>query len=134
VGAENRLRSKDDREAARFYKLAADEGNALAQVSLAEFYETGRGGLPKDNREGARLYKLAADQASLADVQPTLAFGHRGRLALAPSPCPTTYTLRFTFGTKARKRRGLSFVICRRTSSLAPAFFILGTKTVSVFA
>jgi hypothetical protein len=70
---------------------------------------------------------------------------HRGRLAPAPSLCPrskslvivwdqTTYILRFTFGTKARKRRGLSFVIRRRTSSLAPAFFILGTKTVSVFA
>jgi hypothetical protein len=71
--------------------------------------------------------------------------GHRVRPAPTPSPCPrskslvivwdqTTYTLRLTFGTKARKRRGLSFVICRRTSSLAPAFFILGTKTVSVFA
>jgi TPR repeat protein len=30
----------DDREAARLYKLAADQGNALAQVSLAAFYET----------------------------------------------------------------------------------------------
>jgi hypothetical protein len=46
----------------------------------------------------------------------------------------TRQTLRLTFGTKAKKRRGLSFMICRRTSSLAPAFFILGTKTVSVFA
>lgn len=42
--------------------------------------------------------------------------------------------LRLTFGTKAKNRRGLSFMICRRTSSLAPAFFTLGTKTVSVFA
>ena len=42
--------------------------------------------------------------------------------------------LRLTFGTKAKKRRGLSFIIRRRTSSLAPAFFSLGTKTVSVFA
>jgi len=30
----------DDREAAHLYKLAADQGNALAQVSLAAFYET----------------------------------------------------------------------------------------------
>ena len=42
--------------------------------------------------------------------------------------------LRFTFGTNARNRRGLSFMICRSTSSLAPAFFSLGTKTVSVLA
>jgi TPR repeat protein len=30
----------DDREAACLYKLAADPGIALAQVSLAAFYET----------------------------------------------------------------------------------------------
>jgi TPR repeat protein len=46
------------------YKLAADQGNALAQVSLGVFYETGRGGLPRDDREAARLYKLAADQGN----------------------------------------------------------------------
>jgi TPR repeat protein len=61
----------DDREAARLYKLAADQGNALAQVSLAAFYETGRGGLQKDDREAARLYKLAADQGN-ATGQTTL--------------------------------------------------------------
>jgi TPR repeat protein len=61
----------DDREAARLYKLAADQGNALAQVSLAAFYETGRGGLPKDDREAARLYRLAADQGN-ATGQTTL--------------------------------------------------------------
>jgi TPR repeat protein len=55
----------DDREAARLYKVAADQGNPVAQVSLAEFYETGRGGLPKDDREAARLYKLAADQGNV---------------------------------------------------------------------
>src|SRR5262249_38665544 len=49
-------------------------------------------------------------------------------------PLGSLQTLRLTFGTKAKKRRGLSFTICRKTSSLAPAFFTLGTKTVSVFA
>jgi TPR repeat protein len=55
---------KDDREAARLYKLAADQGDAGGQVSLGFFYETGRGGLSKDNREAVRLYKLAADQGN----------------------------------------------------------------------
>ena len=55
---------QDDREAARLYKLAADQGNALAQNNLGFFYETGRGGLAKDDREAARLYKLAADQGN----------------------------------------------------------------------
>jgi TPR repeat protein len=62
-------RFMDDREAARLYKIAADQGNALAQVNLAVLYENGGGGLPKDDREAARLYKLAADQGNaLAQV------------------------------------------------------------------
>ncbi len=55
---------KDDREAARLYRLAADQGNANAQANLGFFYEKGRGGLPKDDREAARLYKLAADRGN----------------------------------------------------------------------
>ena len=54
--------AKDDREAARLYKLAADQGNAGGQFNLGTFYEQGRGGLAKDDREAAQLYKLAADQ------------------------------------------------------------------------
>jgi len=57
---------KDDREAVRLYKLAADQGNAIGQTTLGVFYESGRGGLPKDDREAARLYKLAADQGNAA--------------------------------------------------------------------
>ena len=49
-------------EAARLYKLAADQGNASGQVKLGRFYEEGRGGLPQNKPEAARLYKLAADQ------------------------------------------------------------------------
>jgi TPR repeat protein len=55
---------KDDRDAARLYKLAADQGNALGQLNLGLFYESGRGGLEKDEREAARLYRLAADQGN----------------------------------------------------------------------
>jgi TPR repeat protein len=56
----------DDREAARLYKLAADQGDARAQVGLGFFYAMGRGGLPKDDREAARLFKVAADQGTRA--------------------------------------------------------------------
>jgi TPR repeat protein len=52
----------DDSEAARLYKLAADQGDAQGQVNLGAFYEAGRGGMPKDEREAARLYRLAANQ------------------------------------------------------------------------
>ena len=53
-------------EAARLYKLAADQGHAGAQYNLGVFYDQGLGGLAKDEREAARLYKLAADQGLAA--------------------------------------------------------------------
>ncbi len=52
----------NDTEAARLYRLAADQGYARAQDNLGLFYEQGRGGLPKDYAQAARLYRLAADQ------------------------------------------------------------------------
>lgn len=52
----------DIREAARLYRAAADEGNAMAQNNLGSFYEKGEAGLAHDDREAARLYRLAADQ------------------------------------------------------------------------
>ena len=55
---------KDIRQAAHLFKLAADQGNAVAQTWLGTFYEDGRGGLPKDDRQAARLFKLAADQGN----------------------------------------------------------------------
>ena len=54
--------SKDDREAARLYKLSADQGNSFAQNNLGNFYQEGRGDLPKDDAEAVRYYKLASDQ------------------------------------------------------------------------
>lgn len=52
----------DSREAARLYRAAADEGNALAQNNLGVMYEAGQAGLRRDGREAARLYRLAAEQ------------------------------------------------------------------------
>jgi hypothetical protein len=59
-----------DVETARRYKLAADRGDADAQLNLGMMYGTGRGGLAPDPREAARLYKLSADQGNaLAQLQ-----------------------------------------------------------------
>jgi len=55
------LPTKNDGEAARFYKLSAD---AFGQNNLGNCYRDGRGGLTKDDREAARLYRLSADQGS----------------------------------------------------------------------
>ncbi|KAJ1629922.1 hypothetical protein T492DRAFT_872692 [Pavlovales sp. CCMP2436] len=53
---------RDDNEAARYYRLAADQGHAAAQCCLAQQYLHGGGGLPKDHDEGVRYHRLAADQ------------------------------------------------------------------------
>lgn len=70
---------KDDREAARLFKTAADQGVAAAQNNLASFYQNGRGGLPKDDVEAARLYKLAADQGNPAAQNALGTFYQNGR-------------------------------------------------------
>jgi TPR repeat protein len=56
----------NDQEAARLYKLAADQGDAAAQYNLGVLYAEGRGGLAKNDQEAVRLYKLAADQGHAA--------------------------------------------------------------------
>ena len=52
----------DIREAARLYRAAADEGNAVAENNLGAYYEKGEAGLARDDHEAGRLYRLAADQ------------------------------------------------------------------------
>jgi TPR repeat protein len=52
---------RDDAEAVRLSKIAADQGNAQGQNGLGFLLQQGRGG-PKDDVEAARLFKLAADQ------------------------------------------------------------------------
>ena len=75
----------DDREAARLYKLAADQGNATGQVNLGVLYSAGRGGLPKDvlRREACVSHKLAADQGH-AGGQANLGFFYMDGLGGLP--------------------------------------------------
>jgi TPR repeat protein len=49
------------KEAARWYRLAADQGDGPAQSNLGTLYFTGRG-VPQDFREAMRWFRLAADQ------------------------------------------------------------------------
>jgi TPR repeat protein len=62
--------AKNDQQAARLYKLAAEQGYAPGQYNLGRFYETGRGGLAQNDREAARLYSLAAEQGYEAVGEP----------------------------------------------------------------
>jgi TPR repeat protein/ABC-type uncharacterized transport system substrate-binding protein len=53
--------ARNDNEALRLSRLAAEQGDAGGYNNLGFFYATGRGGLPNDDGEAARYYKLAAD-------------------------------------------------------------------------
>ena len=52
---------KDDAEAVRWYRLAAEQGYANAQFNLGVKYNFGEG-VPKDDAEAVKWYRLAAGQ------------------------------------------------------------------------
>ena len=52
--------SRDTREAARLYKLAADQGNADAAIVLARYMAEGRGGYAADKAKAIEYLKRAA--------------------------------------------------------------------------
>jgi len=53
---------QDDVEAVRWYRLAAEQGQAAAQSSLGAMYANGRGGVPQDDVEAVRWIRQAAEQ------------------------------------------------------------------------
>ena len=68
--AEGKGVSKDEAEAVRWYRLAADQGHAEAQYFLGIMYADGRG-VSKDEAEAVRWYRLAGGPGSrLCAVHP----------------------------------------------------------------
>jgi TPR repeat protein len=55
---------KDEREAVRWCRRAAEAGNARAQMQLGAMYLEGSGGLPKDSAEAIKWSRKAADGGS----------------------------------------------------------------------
>jgi len=56
--------SQDEKEAVRWYRLAANRGNVLAQFNLGWMYANGRG-VSQDAAEAEKWYRLAADQGNV---------------------------------------------------------------------
>ena len=52
--------TRNDEEAAKWIRKAADQGDPHAQNNLGVMYATGRG-LPKDYAEAEKWFRLAAD-------------------------------------------------------------------------
>ena len=52
---------QDYAEAVKWYRLAAEQGDALAQNNLGAMYDNGEG-VPQDYAEAVKWYRLAAEQ------------------------------------------------------------------------
>src|SRR5262249_26016362 len=63
---------RNDAEAARWFRLAADQGDAVAEYNLGLMYSEGQA-VPQDYAEAAKWYRLAADQR-YAQAQYNLGF------------------------------------------------------------
>ena len=57
---------QDDIEAVRWYRLAADQGIAVAQITLGLMYGTGRG-VPQDDVQAHMWFNLAASRMTGED-------------------------------------------------------------------
>ena len=56
---------EDDKEALKWYRLAAEQGHAKAQYNLGWMYFNGNG-VPEDDKEAVKWYRLAAGPEVLA--------------------------------------------------------------------
>ena len=54
---------ENDREAVRWYRMAADQGKILSPFNLATMYSNGEG-VSQDYIEAIRWYQIAADQGN----------------------------------------------------------------------
>ena len=66
--------------AAKWYRLAAEQGHVSAQAALGDMYKLGSGGVPQNYAEAAKWYRLAAEQGhAIAQSQlGHMYFGGRG--------------------------------------------------------
>jgi TPR repeat protein len=53
--------AKDERQAVKWFRLAADQGDVIAQCNMGLCYHRGDG-VEKDERKSVKWYRLAAKQ------------------------------------------------------------------------
>ena len=70
---------KDDAEAVKWYRLAAEQGQANAQYALGLSYGAGLGGVLEDHAEAVKWFRLAAEQG-VASAQYTLGLSYAAGL------------------------------------------------------
>jgi hypothetical protein len=62
--------SRDDGQAMKYFRAAADQGNAQAEYNVGFMYDNGRG-VPRDDAQAVSWYRKAAAQG-YADAQKAL--------------------------------------------------------------
>ncbi|MBV5327014.1 MAG: SEL1-like repeat protein [Chlorobium sp.] len=56
---------QDDKEAVKWFRLAAEQGDVNSQYNLGCMYKDGKG-VPRDNKEAAKWFRLAAEQGQVS--------------------------------------------------------------------
>ncbi len=78
---------QNDAEAVKWYRLAAEQGNAFGQKYLGAMYQNGRG-VPQNDVDAVKWYRLAAEQGNVgAQASLDRMYGPRGA-PQAPGPIP----------------------------------------------
>ena len=75
---------QDDKEALKWFRLAAEQGDAEAQNNLGVMYIEGQG-VPQDNKEAVKWLRLSAEQRD-EQAQINLALMHDDSLDCLNSP------------------------------------------------
>jgi TPR repeat protein len=99
---------RDDREAVRWYRAAAEQGHRDARNNLGSMYEQGRG-VGKDLGQAARLYRAAAEagdaaaQLNLARLAGCQAEGRGGIARSAAAAADSYYRAGLAYLREGRK-------------------------------
>ena len=114
---------QDNAEAVKWYRLAAEQGDADAQFNLGRMYDNGEG-VPQDYAEAVKWYRLAAEQGD-ADAQFNLGLMYEKARVVPQDYAEAVkwYRLAAEQGDAAPSSTSASCTptakACRRTSSLA---------------
>ena len=93
---------QDLKQAAEWYRKAADQGNVAGEVHLAELYRDGRG-VNRDKVQAAEWYRKAAEQGD-ASAQGTLAMLYVMGQGVAQSDVEAYYWLDLAAAVKSPKQ------------------------------
>jgi TPR repeat protein len=109
--------AKDLGEAARYFRIAADQGDATAQLCLGNCLREGEG-VPRDHDQAARYCRLAADQG-LADAQCTLGAAYSNGMGVPQDHSSAARYFRLA-AEQGHPRAQCNYALCNRMGEGVP--------------